>query len=193
MLNRIVLLGVVSLLAAPGPRAQAQTQAPGVAERFTFAAAGAPKSGLEEDRLPLVINRWSTDAERDQVFAALTARDTQALAQALRSSPFLGYLRWPGGLEYTVRYARRTSRSGGGEDVTLIVDRPIWVWWKPDASLHTSDSQYSVVHLRFDAKGAEGKLVALDAAMPDKQAGVLAADYAKPPVLITDVRRESRS
>jgi hypothetical protein len=191
MLNRIVLLSVVSLLAvATGVRAQTNVQ--GVAEHFTFSPAEAPKSGLDEGRLPLVITRWSTDAERDEVFQALSKKDTDALAMALRSSPFLGYLRWPGGLEYTIRFARTTSRAGG-EDVTLIVDRPVWVWWKPEVSLHGSSTPYTVVQLRFDGRGGEGKLAALNGAAPDKQAGVLVADYAGAPALITDVKRDGRS
>jgi hypothetical protein len=190
MLNRILLLSVVSMLAA-APTVAAQA---GAAERFTFSPADAPKTGLQEGRLPLVITRWSTDAERDKVFQALSKQnDPQALSDALGSTPNVGYLQWPGGLEYAVRYARRTPRPGGGEDVTLIVDRAVWVWWKPEASLHASGSPYTIVQLRFDAKGGEGKLAPLAGAAADKQQGVIVADFAKPPALITDVRRDQRS
>ena len=190
MLTRIVLLSVVSLLAAAaGTSAAAQ----GAAEHFTFSPAEAPETGLEEGRLPLVITRWSTDAERDQVFDAMSKKDPQALADVFRSTPNVGYLRWPGGLEYSVRYARKTPRTGGGEDLTLILDRAVWVWWKPDASLHASKSPYTIVQIRFDAKGGEDKLVPLAGAGADKQAGVVVADYSRPPALITDLRRDQRS
>jgi hypothetical protein len=186
MLNRIVLLSVVSMLAVTAGYAAETERA---IERFTFAPADAPKTGLNEDRLPLVITRWSTDAERDQVFDALTQKDQEALALALRSTPYLGHLRWPGGLEYTVRYARKTARADG-EDVTLILDHPVWVWWKPEASLHAADSRYTVVHLRLGTDGGQGTLVSLGDATADKQAGVMVSDSAAPPALITDLRRE---
>src|SRR5918993_5493193 len=99
------------------------------AEHFTFNPPQAPLGPVDPAKLRLFIHRWSTDAERDTLVQGANERGVERLLESLGDSGTLGYLRWPGGLEYSVRYARRTPRADGGQDLLLVVDRPVWVWW----------------------------------------------------------------
>lgn len=163
------------------------------AERFTFVVPDAPESTVDTDRLTLTLNRWSTDAERERMLEIAEQRGTANLLEAFRETGAIGYLRWPGGLEYSVRYAHRVERSDGGADVALVVERPLWVWWDAAAKAGAADSEsrFTVVQLRLNANGqGEGRIAAGTHIASDKRLGVLVPDYESRPVMLKDVRRD---
>jgi hypothetical protein len=162
-------------------------------ERFTFARPPAPASTIDPpDRLGLVIDRWSTDAERDTLARVMAESGQAKLLDAFWNVGRVGTLKWPGGLEYAVRYARRTARTDGGSDVVLVVERPLWIWW--DSKIGSTDDPYSVVQLRLDKDGkGEGRVSFGVPVASDKAAGVTLSNFAQAPALLTDVRRERSS
>lgn len=167
------------------------------AARFTFVVPYPPESTLDADRLTLTLNRWSTDAERDEMLRVMKESGTEDLLTAFRDTAAVGYLRWPGGLEYSVRYARRTERADRGSDVVLVVERPLWVWWDvPGAEQPESadKARFTVVQLRLDAKGrGEGRISSSTTVASDASQGVLVPDFANRPALLLDVQQESES
>ena len=185
MLHRTIAL--LSVAAALACTAALHAETTALAERFTFVAANAPQDGLNKDgRLSLTLQRWSTDAERDRMAAA--AAEPARLLDAFRDVGGIGYLQWPGGVEYTIRYARRAPRSDGGADLTLVAERPLWVWWDTNAKW-TPEPGFTVLQLRVNKDGAgEGRAIATTRVKSDKDAGIALAD-ANAPVLLTDVRR----
>lgn len=161
------------------------------ADRFTFARPPAPESTVDpKDRLSFDIERWSTDAERDRMLAAIAENGQEKLLDAFRETPDVGRLRWPGGLQYAVRYAHRIARADGGSDIVLVVDRPLWLWWESQPA--STSSPYTVLQLRLDKDGrGEGRASFGVAVSRDKAQGVVLSDYAKAPAVLTDVRRQS--
>ena len=158
--------------------------------RFSFARPPAPESTVDpgNNRLDIVIDRWSSDADRDQAVAAIAESGIAKLLDAFRSSPRAGTINWPGGLQYGVHYARRQARADGGSDVVLVIDRPLWMWW--DTKIGSTDYPFSVVHLRLDKDGkGEGRVSLNVPVTSDKTFGVALADVARAPVVLTDVRR----
>jgi hypothetical protein len=165
------------------------------AERFSFARPPAPDSTVDpKDRLNLVIDRWSSDAERDRMLGVITESGPAKLLDAFWDVSRIGTLYWAGGLEYAVRYARRVARPDGGADVVLVVERPLWVWWDSNLAKHAAspDHPFTVVQLRLgkDGKG-EGRVSFGVPFESDKTAGVLLGDFTKAPALLSDVRREN--
>jgi hypothetical protein len=174
---------MAALACAPAVVAQSEGD-----ERFSFTVTNQPKTGLSEQRLQVTIDRWSTDAERDQLAAALGQSGQAGIPHALRSAPAVGYLRWPGGLEYALRFARRTARPDGGADLTFVTDSRVWVWWdaKVDAPL---DEPFTVFHVQMDKNNVgQGKIAPASKVRADKAVGVVVPDYDSRPVLITDFR-----
>ena len=158
-------------------------------ERFTFTVAGAPKTALGDERLRLSIHGWSNDDDRAAAAAALAADDQQAVRHALLDATALGYLSWPGGSSYTIRYARRSPRPDGGADLILVADSRIWVWWDAKNDLPANEP-YTVLHIRLDKNGnGEGKIAPASKVRRDAASGIAVADYDSIPVLITEVRR----
>jgi hypothetical protein len=182
------------------PFLQAQTNT--VNDRFTFVPANAGKvstdaskaAGTGEPRFSIVITRWSTDTERDRVFSVVTEEGASSLRNALWSASSTGWITWPGNDQYTVRYARRAARADGGEDVVLVTDFPLWIWWDPGLK-DSGFSRFSVIHLRLNRGGTGQGTVSLGAASirGDKNAGVLLADDAALPTVFTDVRHERQA
>ena len=163
------------------------------ADRFTFARPPAPESTVDpKDRMSVDIDRWSTEADRDRLRATVAESGEEKLLDAFRGVSRVGTLRWPGGLEYAVLYARSNSRPDGGTDVVLVVDRPLWRWWESKDAATTYG--YTVVQLRLDKDGkGEGRL-SLDVPVTrDDTFGVMLADYSKAPVVLVDVRREKQT
>ena len=196
MLNRttVIVFWTAAVLALG---AAAAAQAPGTAERFTFVAANASTTGQTADnRLQIVINQWSTDAERDRLLSVLKADGPDKLAEAFRYGTAAGYIHWPGKLQYTIRFAHRAPRADGGEDVILATDYPVSVWWDPALGAPpTSFGHGTLIQLRLDQDGrGEGKL-SVGTKLGAASDGSLFAleDYAGQPAVLTDVRREGRA
>ena len=101
----------------------------------------------------------------------------------------VGYMHWPGGLDYTLRYAYRIQRPDGGEDVVLATDQPISLWW--DSGYSTpSASQSIVIQLRLNKDGrGEGKLGTKVVASQNAKTFVV-DDFATLPATLLDVQRE---
>lgn len=168
-----------------------QTSAEMSVDRFTFTRPAAPESTVDpkSGRLSVDIDRWSTAAERDQLIAAVKENGPERLLDGLREVGRIGTISWPGGLEYTVRYAWREKRADGGADVVLVIDRPLWMWW--DMSAPSTPNQYTVVQMRLGKDGAgEGRVSIGVPVSSDTRFGVVLSDYAKAPALLADVRRE---
>jgi hypothetical protein len=157
---------------------------------YTFVVADAPKDAFSTDgRLRVRLARWSTDSERQQIMGTL-----EEPSKLLRSLPYaagvVGYLQWPGGLEYTGRYARRTTRPDGGADIVMVVERPLWLWWDPNAKW-PADQEFTVVQLRIGKSGTgEGRIATGDGVRRDSDSGLVISDTTKP-ALLTNVGRES--
>lgn len=156
---------------------------------YSFVVANAPKDAFSPDaRMRVRLMRWSTDAERQQLVAALDEPST--LLSALPYVDVVGYLQWPGGLEHSVRYARQTARPDGGTDIVMVVERPLWLWWDPNAKW-AADQQFTVVHLRVNKDGrGEGRIATGNGFTRDTTSGIVISDTTTP-ALLTDVRREA--
>jgi hypothetical protein len=187
MLNKSLALAAAAAMCICTAVLHADTST--AVDRFSFVVANAPQDALAKDRrMYVTIHRWSTDEERQRVVKGLSEPAT--LLNNFFDVGAVGYMQWPGGLEYTVRYARRTPRPEGGWDVVMVAERPVWLWWDASAKWDGSQ-QFSVVHLRVgkDGKG-EGRVATGSGFKADKDAGITLADTSRPP-LLTDVRRES--
>ena len=156
-------------------------------ERFTFVPANFPGA----PPMNIVIKRWSSEADRDRVLAAVSG-GPQELGAPIATSFEVGYIDWPGSVQYVLRYASRMTRPDGTEDIVLATDRPMWIWWdgasKPPAA---ADHAYTVIQLRLDKSGTgEGKLSFAEAVTADTTAKtIVLADYAARPAVLTNVRR----
>lgn len=180
----LMACGAALLLTAP-LMSVAPAEAEGVPERFTFTVPGF------DGRLDLTVHRWSTDAERDRVHTLVERDGADSLLNAFRQSNAAGYINWPGSVIYTLRYAHRTARPDGGEDIILVADQPLWQWWGTSPRvINAPNRAYSVIQLRMDKFG-RGEMKASANVTADSAAGVVLANFDNEPALVTDFRRET--
>jgi hypothetical protein len=80
---------------------------------------------------------------------------------ALGDAGFVGYVHLPGGLDYTLRYARRIERPDGTTDVVAVADAPVWIWWDEGLKERKATYSFTAIQFRIAKDGAGiGKLSA---------------------------------
>ena len=171
----------------------AQTQ--GTPERFTAAAVNFDNpTGSAAGSVEMVVNRWSTDAERDKLMSALLDKGPDKLLEVLQKMPRVGYIRTPNSVGYDLRYARRVPGEDGGERITLATDRPIG-FWEAQAQPRTINYPFTVIELRMNRDGeGEGKLsIATKISADSDKKTIYLENYSAQPVLLQHVRSESAS
>jgi hypothetical protein len=168
-----------------------QTQ--GKPERFTAMAVnmgdiGAPGAGIVE----MVVERWSTDAERDRLFNTLLEKGPEKMLDALQDLPRVGYIRTPNSIGYDIHYARKAPLPDGGERIVMITDRYIGFWEAMNRP-RTIDYPFTVIELRLNRDGeGEGKLSLATRITTDKdRKEIVLENYGTQPVLLKSVRRVS--
>ena len=142
----------------------------------------------------MVVNRWATDRERDMLMQVLLSKGPQELLKALQDMPRAGYIRTPDSIGYDLKYARKMPLEDGGEQVFLATDRYIGFWEAVNRP-RTFDYPFTYVELRVgpDGKG-EGKMSIFTKIDLDKKRNqIVLENYGTAPVLLQNVRKESKS
>jgi hypothetical protein len=110
--------------------------------------------------IDIVIERWSTDEEREQLRTALIEKGSDALLAALQKlKPRAGYISSSSSLGWDVRYARQQPFGDGGKRVIIATDRPM-SFWELRNQPRSVDYEFTLAEIRLtkDGKGT-GKLV----------------------------------
>lgn len=161
-------------------------------EQFTAFAvdmsniAGRTRAGTVD----IIIDRWSTDQERDQLRSALKEGGTDALLRALQKiKEPAGYIRSTGSIGYPLRFARQMTTSDGGRRIIIGTDRPV-SFLELQNQPRTLDYPFLLIDLRVNAKGeGQGKLLPLAKVTENEDHVVEIENYASEPVRLTEVRK----
>jgi hypothetical protein len=186
----LVLLATPALLTALVPFALAQTD--GAAERFTAIAVDVSNVGRTgEGTVEIVVNRWSTEAERDRLLTTLLEKGPEKLLSTLQDTKPVGYIRTPNRIGYDLHFARSTPGEDGGERITLATDRRI-SFWEATNRPRSFDYPFTVIELHVGRDGqGEGKMSVATKITADAQhKTIVLEDYANQPVMLHDIKRE---
>ena len=139
------------------------------------------------------IDRWSTEAERDDLIAAFNAKGPDALLSKLQGTKRVGYMRLPNTLGYDLHYARKHPGDDGGEQIVIATDRRIG-FWEARNQPRTIDYPFTLIDIRLTAGGeGEGKMsVATKISYNKKKHAVELENYASEPVRLTTVKVEAK-
>jgi len=141
-------------------------------------------------QVQIVINRWSTDEEREMVLKATTDQDERSVAKALASLEPVGYFREISKRGYDLRYARKTTE-GDKSVIILATDRPISIF-EATHSTRSSKHNVTIIQLVVDESGnGEGTLAAGVRIRFDKEKNQLVLEnYSFAPLRLTNVKQE---
>lgn len=163
------------------------------ADRYTAFAVnmGTPGRG-GAGQVEFVVERWSTDAERDRLMQTLFDKGPEKLLETLQDMPRVGYFRTPNSIGYDIHFARKRPGEDGGEIITLATDRYI-NFWEATNRPRTIDYPFTVVEIRMGKNGeGEGKLSLATKITGSKEGQMITLEnYQSQPVLLTKVKKES--
>ena len=165
-----------------------------VKEQFTGFAINM-NSGPSTATVDFTIERWSTDAERDQLLEILeTEKDVyqanKKLLTALQKLPKVGYIRTPERLAWDLRYARQSPLEDGGRRIILGTDRPIG-FREARNQPRSMDYPFTIVEIQLDKndKGA-GKILAGTKIYIDKKTkNLVLENYAQQPIRFNEIHK----
>ena len=154
---RAVMLALLLLAPVPGS-GQSLGTSDGRLECSAFAVStGGVRSSPVAERLDIVVERASTEAERQRLLESLK-NGQDAILDTLRDLPRIGYLRTAGTLAWDLHYAHVTPGEEGGRRLVIATDRPISNWEAVNRP-RTIDYPFTFIELRLDeAREGEGEL-----------------------------------
>ena len=152
-------------------------------------------SGPKTATVDFTIERWSTDAEREQLLAILKEekdprRANEKLLKALQKMPKVGYIRTPTTLAWDLRYARQSPLEDGGRRIVLGTDRPIGFREARNQN-RSMDYPFTIVEVQLDKndKGV-GKILAGTKIFIDKNNNLVLENYGQQPVRFNEIRKQ---
>jgi hypothetical protein len=124
---------------------------------FAINMGSGPKAGV----IDIVIERLTTDEERQGLIAAFVEGGQNSLLKALQKvKPRVGYIRTPNSLGYDLQYAYRFANSDGTSRIIIGTDRPI-NFWEASRQPRTIDYPFTIIEMRLDQEGkGEGRMAA---------------------------------
>ena len=191
-MKKALVITVAACLAAAAGAAQTR----GGRERFTAfavnmdASAGA-RTGA--GAVEIVVQRWSSDAERDRLFNALAEKGPEKLLDTLQKLPRAGYIRTPNSIGYDLHFARKAPLDEGGERIVIATDRYI-SFWEARNQPRSIDYPFTVIEMRINRDGVgEGKMSLATKITLDKDKKMLELEnYGTQPVLLQNIKREGQ-
>lgn len=141
-------------------------------------------------RIEIVIERWSSDRERDELITTLKDKGSDALLRKLQDMPRVGYIRDANGgsIGWDLHFARERKLEDGGRQIVLATDRPISAWEAFNRP-RSSEYDFTLADIRFDGDGkGVGKLAVAAKITTNPKTGVIEIEnFASEPVRLTEV------
>jgi len=138
-----------------------------------------------------IIDRWSTEEERQALVQAFDQKGAKGLLAALQETKRLGTLRSSTAFEWDLRYAVQVPTEDGGRRIIVGTERRV-NYWQTNGGTKTLEYPFTLVelHLDKDDKG-EGR-VSLATKITRSKDGkrIELENYSAEPVHLQDVHRQ---
>ena len=188
------LASVVVLSGASLTDAQQTVQKP-APEIFTayvvnLGEAGGPRGAGKSGIVYVIIDRWSTEQERQALVQAFEQKGPAGLVSALQKTERLGLLRTSTSLGWDLHYAVQVPTEDGGRRIIVGTERRVSDW---AASRDTkTDYPFTLVelHLDRDDKGEGRASLATKITRSKDGKRIELENYSSEPLRLQDVHRQ---
>ena len=183
--GRLTLGLIAGLLLTPLAASAQVVDAPA---RFTAAAVDLNRGAA--GTLEFVVNRWSSDADRDRLLQVMFDQGPEKLLDALKDMPRMGYIRTPGSVGWDIRFAHHVAAPDGGERIFIVTDRHMS--FREVANRPRSyDYPFTVIEVTLQKDGdGQGKAMVATRIFGDKDKRVMTLEnFDISPVMLTKVKK----
>jgi hypothetical protein len=189
--RRVTTIGL-ALTASVALTLSGSAQTSGTPERFTAMAVNMDNG--RTSTVDIVVNRWSTEAERTKLMSVLLEKGPEKLLDVLQKAPRVGYFRTPQSTGWDLHYAHHAPLPDGGERVVIATDRRI-NFWEAANRPRSIDYPFTVIELHINRDGeGEGKMSIATKITAEKESNTIVLEnYGTQPVLLQSVKREKAS
>jgi hypothetical protein len=176
---------LVAALAAPVIMASQDTE-----ERFRAIAVvmGNFATGRSSN-IDIVISRWTTPEQREELLGILMQGDQNAFREALSKQEMTGWMRLPDTLRQELRYAWvRSSRDDGSREIILATDRIIpfvEAWNRP----RSFDYDITLIEMELDANNEGSGIAAVGVKFIVEGNKLTIENYGTQPVNLNRIRK----
>jgi hypothetical protein len=143
--------------------------------------------------ITIVINRWSTEDERQLLLNVLKTSGSQAAVNVMQDMPQVGYIKGSQTMGDALFFARQTTLPDGTRRVVLATNRPLSAaaMLNPGAA-NKYDALVIEMHFPKGKDKGEGKIVVGGKAEIDPKTGqVHIQNYQGQPVVLSDIRMKT--
>ncbi len=174
------------LLVAPAAHAQSNIEP----EEFTAFAInmGSYTVGTTASVI-ITVNRWNSQAERDNLFTLLREKGAKAFLDALQDVKRVGSLRTPQSVGYDLRLALVEPGKDGGRRILIATDRPI-SFAEARNRPPTIDYPFTVIEMHMPPEGKGEGTMSVAARIVPAGRTVLVENFDTQPVRLNNI--ESR-
>ncbi len=141
---------------------QASTRVPTEKDPLRFSAFAMQITRGAARQVDIVIERWSTDAER-QALIGLVMKSTDRphgqdkLLKALEDiEPRTGFIRGANTIGYDLKYAHENRLPDGTRQIVVVTDKPV-SFVAQVSQARTLDYPFSLIEMRFPPGGGQGE------------------------------------
>ena len=189
LVSAVVGVCLAVAVSAAGQTVNKKAPEPGNKPIETFTGFGVNVVTGQSGVVEIIINRWSTDAERELLLNVLKASGSPAMVNVMQDLKQVGYIKGAESMGDALFYARSTDLPDGTRQVVAATNRPI----SAGAMLSpTAANKYDamVIEMRFPkgAKKGEGKIVVAGKASIDPKTGKVGiTNYQGEPTMLKDI------
>ncbi len=178
---------VLAVVATASTIAVAQKPKPVRITSFAVSMNSVTGAGFVE----FVIERWSTEAERDQFIAAFTENGNDGLLDLMQKQKHrVGRVQGAQFRGYDLRFARQMPLGDGGTRIVLAADRYV-PFIEARNNPRLSDYPFTLVEIRLDKNGmGDGRMLVATRLNVNKEQVVEVENYGQQPIRLNQVKVE---
>jgi len=183
-LTAAVFLVAATMVVAP----QAQSNSAG--ERFSAVAVDLDQGS--QTPLQIVVERWSSEAQRQRFSDVLLNKGPEKLLEVLQDAPKVGYIRSNTSLAWDLHFASHVPGEDGGERIVIATDRPMGFQELWNQS-RTVEYPFTILEMRVNKSGeGDGTMSLATKVIPDKTNNIITLEnYGTQRIRLQQVKRES--